>query len=94
VIETGATFGKSLTQIADYAALRGLAMVTPGELDGSEDTILALFEPGSQAAPAELTEFDRAYLKGLYRAPPRRWARSQVRYMADAIARKREEGSP
>ena len=87
VLETRATFGKSLAQLADYAALRGLAMVRPAELDGSEDTILALFEPGSDAAPAGLTEFDRAYLKSLYRVQGRGWAGQQVRQMADSIAR-------
>jgi hypothetical protein len=94
VIETGATFGKSLTQIADYAAMRGLAMVRPAELAGSTDTILALFEPASESAPPELTEFDRAYLKGLYRAQGRRWARQQVRQMADVISRESEQDTP
>ena len=86
VLETRATFGKSLTQIADYAALRGLAMVRPAELDGSAETILALFEPGSNAAPAKLTDFDQAYLKSLYRIQGRGWARQQVQQMADSIA--------
>ena len=94
VIETEATLGKSLRQIADYAAMRGLAMVRPSQLDGSEDTILELFEPGSHAAPPELTPFDLAYLTSLYRAPARRWSRSQVHYMADAIARDAEQAAP
>jgi len=87
VLETRATMGKSLAQLADYAALRGLAMVHPAELDGSEDTILALFEPGSDPAPAALTEFDRAYLKSLYHVQGRGWAWQQVQQMADSIAR-------
>ena len=94
VIETGATFGKSLTQIADYAAMRGLAMVRPAELASSEDTILALFEPGSPAEPARLTEFDQAYLKSLYRVQGRRWARQQVRQMAEAMTRESTEATP
>jgi hypothetical protein len=94
VLETGATFGKSLAQLADYAALCGLAMVRPGELDGSEDTILALFEPGSDSAPAELTDFDRAYLKSLYRVQGRGWARQQVQQMADSIARENGQAPP
>lgn len=94
VIETGATFGKSLTQIADYVAMRGLAMVRPAELAQSQDTILALFEPGTEAAPAELTEFDQAFLTSLYRVQGRRWARQQVRQMADAIARGSERAAP
>jgi len=94
VLETRATFGKSLTQLAEYAALRGLAMVRPAELDGSEDTILALFEPGSDAVPAGLTEFDQAYLKSLYRVEGRGWARQQVRQMADSIARENGQAAP
>jgi hypothetical protein len=94
VLETRATFGKSLAQLADYAALRGLAMVRPAELDGSVGTILALFEPGSNAAPAELTEFDRAYLKSLYRVQGRGWAQQQVRQMADSIAHENGQAAP
>jgi hypothetical protein len=94
VLETGATFGKSLTQIADYSAMRGLAMVRPEELGEGDDTILALFEPGVDNAPDKLSPFDRAYLTGLYRAPARRWARSQARYMAEAIARESEQATP
>ena len=84
VLETDATFGKSLTQIADYAAMRGLAMVRPAEL--GTNTILELFEDGAESPPPALTEFDIAYLTSLYNAPARRWARSQVRHIADAVA--------
>jgi len=94
VLETEATLGKSLRQIADYAAMRGLAMVRPGELDGSEDTILDLFEPGSRGAPPELTGFDLAYLSSLYRVPSLRPASSQLGYIAHTIARDAREGAP
>lgn len=94
VIETAATLGKPLTTIADYAAMRGLAMVRPSELADGDGTILALFEPGAGASAAELTEFDRAYLKGLYSVQGRRWARQQVRQMADMIARETEQANP
>jgi hypothetical protein len=87
VLDTRATIGKSLTQIADYAAVRGMAMVRPAELDGSEETILALFESGSTVAPAAMAEFDRAYLKSLYRIQGRASARKQVQQMATSIAR-------
>ena len=94
VLETGATFGKTLTQLGDYAAMRGLAMVQPSELDGSEDTILGLFEPDAAVSAPELTEFDLAYLTSLYRAHPRRWARTQVRNIAEGISRQTQEGQP
>jgi hypothetical protein len=94
VIETGATFGKTLDQIADYAAMRGLAMVRPAEFAARADTILALFESGAQDAPDELTAFDLAYLKGLYSVQGQRWARQQVRQLAEAIAREGERANP
>jgi len=93
VLETRSTFGKTLSQLADYAAVRGLAMVRPGDL-GDVDTILALFEPGSDAAPAKLTEFDRAYLKSLYHVQARAWSQKQVRQMADSIARESKQAAP
>jgi len=93
VLETGATFGKTLTQLADYAAMRGLAMVRPSEFAESADTILTLFEPGGYDAP-ELTGFDVAYLKGLYSIEGRRWARQQVRQLAGAITRESEQARP
>ena len=94
VLEADATLGKSLTQLADYAALRGLAMMRPDALDGSEDTILALFAPGIDAAPSGLTEFDRAYLKSLYRVQGVSKAAQQVRQMADSIARESGKAAP
>jgi hypothetical protein len=60
------TLGKTLVQLADYATMRGLARTRPVEADGQPlDTILALFDAGS-TPPAEMTEFDRAYLGALY----------------------------
>jgi len=58
--------GKTLVQLADYATMRGLARTRPVEGGGEAmDTILALFDPDAQP-PAEMTEFDRAYLAALY----------------------------
>jgi hypothetical protein len=94
VLETEATFGKTLTQIADYAAMRGLAMVRPSGLDGSEDTILDLFEAQADGSAPALTEFDIAYLKGLYSMQGRRWARQQVRQVADTITRDTTQANP
>jgi len=61
---------KTLQQLADYATMRLLANTRDGA--AAEDgvaTILSLFAPNG-AAPAEWTEFDRAYLRGLYRMRP------------------------
>jgi hypothetical protein len=67
VIDSSATLGKTLTQIADYAALRSLADLKSRAPVTRERTILTLFQPGS--APDGLTPYDLAYLKGLYSGP-------------------------
>lgn len=58
--------GLTLTQLADYATMRGLARTRPVDGDGQAmATILALFD--QDATPvAEMTAFDRAYLGALY----------------------------
>lgn len=62
--------GKSLVQLADYATMRGLARTRPVDGDGQPmDTILALFDEDA-APPAEMTEFDRAYLAAVYNNIP------------------------
>lgn len=61
---------KTLLQLADYATMRGLARTRPVDADGATlDTILALFDASAEP-PAELTEFDGAYLGALYRGKP------------------------
>jgi hypothetical protein len=67
MIDRQAVAGRSLMQIADYAAMRTLAMTRPRGVTG-QDTILSLFDPNS-APPPEMTRFDRGYLRGLYAGP-------------------------
>jgi hypothetical protein len=67
VIDSSATLGKSLAQIADYAAFRSLADLRSIAPATSEPTILTLFKDGS--APDGLTSYDRAYLTDLYNGP-------------------------
>lgn len=66
LIERDATAGRSLHQIADYAAVRALSGAQArDELEGS--SILATFTPAGDAqAPPEMTSLDRGYLRGLY----------------------------
>jgi hypothetical protein len=61
--------GKSLVQLADYATMRGLARTRPVEDGQALETILALFDPDAPS-PAELTQFDKAYLASLYDGIP------------------------
>lgn len=60
--------GASLGQIADHAALHILGMPRrQADLGGLNlPSMLRLFEGSPAMAPEELTDFDRAYLQGLY----------------------------
>jgi hypothetical protein len=58
--------GKSIVQLADYATMRGFARTRPAQGDAALDTILALFDPGHEPPP-QLTDFDQAYLRSLYK---------------------------
>ncbi|MDM7956344.1 hypothetical protein [Blastomonas sp.] len=58
----------TLDQLADYAALHLLGSPRR-QIDFDSvavPSLLSLFAQGPEAAPSELTQFDRAYLKGLY----------------------------
>ena len=64
--------GATLEQIADHAALHILGMPRR-QIDFSNvdlPSMLSLFAEGPQTAPRLLTDFDRAYLKGLYGLGP------------------------
>ncbi|MBW6528847.1 hypothetical protein KZ813_18565 [Sphingomonas sp. RHCKR7] len=91
IVERRAVVGKTSRQLADYAALRLFAGAR--ELAGGGlDTILALF--GTKAAPpAQLTAFDRGYLRGLYTGGANAFAYTQRGRMAGAIARENEAGA-
>ncbi len=60
----GATFG----QLADYVAMVSLARIDLSADISSAPSILRLFTaPDSMAAPSRLTDWDRAFLKALYK---------------------------
>jgi hypothetical protein len=65
VINKAAVVGLSLAQIADYAAMRGLARTRPPSTNRI-GTILGLFASGEGTPPLELTGADIAYLRSLY----------------------------
>jgi len=58
--------GVSLGQLADYAAMVGLAEVSPSAHLGDAPTILTLFDRTPQSAAAGMTDWDRAFLKAWY----------------------------
>lgn len=61
--------GYSITQLADYATMRSLAKTYPEEAGSEEASILTLFDE-QETAPAELTQFDTAFLAELYEGIP------------------------
>jgi hypothetical protein len=67
LIDLAAIDGMSIDQIADYAAMRGLARTRPAPGDAAATTILSLFDPAGER-PREMTRFDLAYLHSLYEA--------------------------
>ena len=64
VIDRAAAKGRSINEIADYVAMRGLALTKPPEQAGAA-TILGLFN-SSAGGTHELTAFDLGYLTALY----------------------------
>lgn len=66
VIDDEAAVGKSLVQIADYAAMRTLAGARPPREPGMADTILSLFDRDGGTPPPSLTRLDSSFIKELY----------------------------
>lgn len=89
VIERNALLGKSLRQVADYAAMRAFARTREPEAPALP-TILSLFAPDA-TPPAELTAFDRGYLQGLYRGAANTFAHTAQQRIAREIAEVRQE---
>ena len=69
VIDVAAANDLSVTEIADYCAMRGLAQTRPPAKSGAISTILSLFDEGANP-PVELTKFDLAYLRAIYGSAP------------------------
>lgn len=86
IIDRAAVDGRSLGEIGQYAAMRGLALtrVPEGETFG---TILGMFNSGS--GPRALTRFDRDYLKALYSSDGRQLAVQERDRIAKALAQPR-----
>jgi len=69
LIDRDAIGGMTLGQLADYTAYRSLTRTLPQTPETRADSILSLFDGGA-TRPAGLTEFDKAYLHGLYDGLP------------------------
>ncbi len=91
IVDVDRLGGANLVQVADYLALVALAQVDAEADTAPYPTILNLFaDPAS--APAGMTDWDRSYLTALYEHDQLRINRnSQVRAVAEAVARDRRE---
>lgn len=65
VFDRDAVLGMTLTQLADYATMRGLSHTRPAGDGQPMATILSLFD-NAGGGPDELMRFDVGYLKSLY----------------------------
>ena len=92
VLDDDAVLGKSLTQLADYVAMRTLAGARPPKSGADAGTILTLFDPGAIAAP-ELTSLDRSFLRELYRGNENSRAIAQKSQISNRIVRDSRERS-
>lgn len=79
VVEGKALEGLSTTQLADYAAMRALARIDPQRIDAATpSTILRVLDASADSeVPVTLTQWDFAFLKGLYSSPDNLYAPSQ-----------------
>jgi hypothetical protein len=90
IVETPRVEGASRQAVSDYVAMAALAQLNPDADMSSFPSILNLFNSASQPTPTAMTEWDSAFLRGLYRARRDDAVRQQrsdiARRMADQIA--------
>ena len=89
VIDAKAIDGLTLMQVADYAAMRTLAITrNPKGASMAQDSILTLFDGASGSSkPASLSRSDAAYLHALYATSSATLASTQKSNMAQSINR-------
>lgn len=90
IIDSAAVAGKSLAQIADFAAMRALAGARPPGDAQLADTILTLFDTGATAPPG-LIPLDTGFLRGLYRTQPNGRATAEMSVIARTIAKEAKD---
>lgn len=92
VIDRAAAQGKSVKQIADYAAMRTLVGAKPPESGSIKSaSILSLFDPAVAPPPVEISDMDIGLLAGLYKL---RNPTEEARDQAWRIARTMTTGKP
>jgi hypothetical protein len=95
LVERSALAGLSVTQVADFAAMRAFADTDPRRAAGSgAPTILTILDKGKdQMVPVTLTHWDLGYLKSLYATSNAYYAGYQRGDMERVLAREVAGGS-
>ena len=68
IVDAGQARGVSYQALSDYVAMAALAQLDPRADTAGVPTILNLFKADAASRPDGLTDWDRAYLRGLYGA--------------------------
>jgi hypothetical protein len=89
IVDARRAAGMQFDALADYVSMVALAQVDADADTSGVDTILNLFADQSEARPTAMTDWDLAYLDGLYNAP--RNARDADQ-QEEAIVRRMQEG--
>ena len=94
-VELDALGGLTLTQVADYAAMRAFTRSDPKRLDQSAaPTVLSVIgAPMNSAVPITLTQWDLALLKSLYASNPNRAASSQRNDIKQRVVQELRDGT-
>lgn len=92
VVERRSLAGVTVTQLADYAAIRALVGSDPSRLSASSPpTILRVLDsPAGSAVPLSLTEWDLGFLRGFYSAPRNLSASAQRSAISRSVTKEAE----
>jgi hypothetical protein len=69
IVDAREAAGQQLSALADYLAMVALAQIAQNADASAVPSILNLFSANASARTVEMTEWDKAYLEGLYEAP-------------------------
>lgn len=96
VVQLDALRGLTLTQFADYAAMRIFAQTDPSRLDRSTvPTILNIVDtPMGAEVPLTLTQWDLSFLRALYGSAENRYAEQQRQEMRRRLENDLDDGHP
>lgn len=97
VVEARALKGLTTTELGDYAAMRAFAQLDPTKLTPpTAPTILTILDaPMDAAIPLTLTDWDLAFLNGLYASSLNQYAVTQQREIQRAMRKElAEHGEP